>query len=54
MHLLSLALYSLLVGALFSVFMREGVKPRIGFALRTALAMVGIAVALGWVMFFVG
>jgi hypothetical protein len=54
MHLLALSLYALAIGALFSIFMREGVRDRIRFTFTLAGSMVGIAVAVGWIMYLVG
>jgi uncharacterized protein (DUF697 family) len=53
-HLTGLVLYSALVAVLLSLFMRDGVRPRIRFALALAGSMVGIAVAVGWIMYLLG
>jgi hypothetical protein len=53
-HFLNLVFYSIAVGVLFSLFMREGVRARARFAAVLAGSMVAVAVAVGWVMYVLG
>ena len=53
-HFFSLIAYALAVSVLFSIFMREGTRERIRFALGLAGSMVGIAVVAGWIMRLAG
>ena len=53
-HFLNLVLYAAVVGALFSVFMRERNRDRLRFGLLLAMSMIGAAVAVGWLMYLAG
>ena len=52
-HFLNLVLYALCIGVLFSLFMRDGTRERMRFALMLWVSMVGIAIAVGWIMYFI-
>lgn len=49
-HLFNLIAYSVLVSAMFSLFMREGRRERLRFTALLAAAMIGISVAASWMM----
>ena len=53
-HFFNLVLYAVVFAALFSLFMRAGVQPRIKFAAGMVAAMVLGSVVFAWLMNLIG
>lgn len=50
-HFLLLALFALLVSTVFAVIQRDDVREQMRLALLMTAGFVGVAVALGWVLY---
>ena len=49
-HLVNLLVFSLLVSAVFATILRDDLKSRVRFGLIVMGALVGSAIAVGWLM----
>jgi len=52
-HFFAMALFSFLVSVVFGVLSKNSPRERFLYGVKVFVAFVGIAVALGWVMYFV-
>lgn len=50
-HFAALVLFSFLVSVVFGVLARDTLRGRVLYAVKSFVLFVGIAVALGWIMY---
>ncbi|GBC81478.1 hypothetical protein HRbin10_00590 [bacterium HR10] len=51
MHLLAMTLFALCVSTVFAIVTKEDPREQLIYAVKAFLAFLGIALAIGWVMY---